>query len=182
MRSFCCLCPCFSKNASKPTSSWSVVVFRHCVRVDVFRAVCTLFVVCASVFQKCTRTDLFGECRCFPLPCPCLLSRQATCARFFCCWRSVLIENARKQALLGLVFSCFAFLMFLFSGNRPERVCAAVPLRAFILFASFLSDSAPRRRTQAGFAGRTCIGSACAGLALPDRLCRVGFSGSALPG
>lgn len=75
----------FQKNAFKPTSSWSVVIFRHCARVDVLRAVCTLFVVCASVFQKCARTDLSGECRCFPLPCLCLLSRQATCARFFCC-------------------------------------------------------------------------------------------------
>lgn len=127
-------------------------------------------------------------------------------------WRSVLAENALKRAFLGLVFSCFAFLIFLLFGNHPERVCAAMFLRSFILFASLLSDSAPTRRARAGFAGRTCTGLACAGSALPSvsvlrqvlqgglasdglvpgglvpgqlvsgRLCRVGFTGSALPG
>ena len=93
-------------------------------------------------------------------------------------WRSVLIESTRKQAFLGLGFSCFAFFdIFAFRNPPPERVCAVVFLRAFILFASFLSDSAPFRRAQTGFAGRTCIGRACTGW-----LYRVDFTGSACAG
>ena len=92
-------------------------------------------------------------------------------------WRSVLIESARKQAFLGLVFSCFAFLMFLLSGNHPERVCAVVFLRAFILFASFLSTVRCFGVLRQGLQG----GLASDGL-VPGRLCRVDFTGSALLG
>ena len=73
----------FQENASKPASSWSVVVFRHCARVDILRAGALFLLFVPLFFKKCTRTDLFSECRCFSLPFPCLLSRQATSARFF---------------------------------------------------------------------------------------------------
>ena len=147
LHSFCGLRLCFSKNASKPTSSVSVIAFRCHVRVFFLgRRLALAFLLLTQCFnRKRTQAGVFR-------------------ARFF---------------LLCV------FLMVLLSGNHPERVCTVVFLRAFILLASFLSDSAPRRRTQAGFTERTCTESALpswlyrvgfTGLTLPDRLCWVGFA------
>ena len=172
LHSFCCLCLYFSKNASKPTSSRSVVVFRHCARVDVLRTVCTLFAVCASVFSKNaskqTSSVSVVAFRCHVRAS--FLGRRLALA--FCYWRSVLAENARKQALLGLVFSCFAFLMFLFPETAPNgcvRRCSCVLLYCLQLcFPTVHSAGAFRQVLQGGLAS--------------DGLCRVGFTGSACTG
>ena len=89
-------------------------------------------------------------------------------------WRSVLIENARKQAFLGLVFSCFAFFD-VFAFRKPSRtgVCGGVlaTARRFDVLRQVLQGGlASGGLVRVGSAGSSCTGSA-----LPGWLCRVGL-------
>ena len=99
-------------------------------------------------------------------------------------WRSVLIENARKQAFLGLVFSCFAFFD-VFAFRKPSRtgVCGGV-LACFYIVCVFSF----RQRAVSTYSDRFCredlhraglYGLALPGRLVPDRLYRVGFAVSA---
>lgn len=141
-----------------------VFVFRRRVRFDVLRAVCTLFVVCASVFQKMRpNRHLLGV------------------SLFFA---AAPVSTPSGRFVLFLLFSP------LFFSNKCTRtgVCGGVLARFYIVCVFAL-----RRCAVSTYSDRFCrealhrVGlyrmGLCrvdsAELALPDRLCRVGFAGSA---